>query len=53
MNAVRRQSKSVEQIDFNKATEKIGPTITPDMDKWYQQIAQQVRKPVRPATPIA
>lgn len=53
MNAVRRQSKIVEQIDFNKATEKVGPTITPDMDKWYQQIAQQVRKPSRPATPIA
>jgi transitional endoplasmic reticulum ATPase len=53
MNAVRRQSKIVEQIDFNKATEKVGPTITPDMDTWYQQIAQQVRKPSRPATPIA
>jgi transitional endoplasmic reticulum ATPase len=53
MYAVRRKSKIVEQVDFNKATEKVGPSITPDMDKWYQQIAQQVRKPVRPTTPIA
>ena len=53
MYAVRRKSKIVEQVDFNKAAEKVGPSITPDMDKWYQQIAQQVRKPIRPATPIA
>jgi hypothetical protein len=53
MCAVRRNSKSVEQEDFNKALEKIGPTITPDMEKWYQQVVQQFRKPIRPATPIA
>ena len=53
MNAVRRQSKIVEQIDFTKAMEKAGPSVTPDMEKWYQQIAQQVRKPIRPATPIS
>jgi transitional endoplasmic reticulum ATPase len=53
MNAVRRQSKIVDQIDFTNAMEKVGPSVTPDMEKWYQQIAQQVRKPIRPTTPIA
>jgi transitional endoplasmic reticulum ATPase len=53
MNAVRRGSKVVDQVDFNKALEKVGPTITSDMEKWYHSVAQQFRKPVRPATPIA
>jgi len=39
--------------DFTKAMEKAGPSVTPDMEKWYLQVAQQFHKPVRPTTPIA
>ena len=53
MCAVRRSSKIVEQEDFNKALEKTGPTITPDMEKWYKQVIQRVRKPIKSGTPIA
>jgi len=53
MNTVRRSANKITQTDFNKALEKVGPTITPDMEKWYHSVAQQFRKPVRPATPIA
>ena len=38
---------------FKKAMEKIGPSITSDMEVWYQSVAQQFRKPVKSATPIA
>jgi transitional endoplasmic reticulum ATPase len=53
MNAIRRGSKVVEMNDFTKAMEKVRPSITPDMEKWYHQVAQQFHRPVRPATPIA
>jgi len=53
MNAVRRGLKMVDQVDFNKALENVGPTVTSDMEKWYHSVAQQFRKPVRPATLIA
>ncbi len=53
LNAIRRGSKVVEMNDFTKALEKVGPSVTPDMEKWYLQVAQQFHKPVRPATPIA
>jgi len=53
MNALRRGSKLVEQPDFSKALEGIGPTITPEVEKWYQTVVQQFRKPIRPSTVIA
>jgi transitional endoplasmic reticulum ATPase len=53
INAVRRKKKSVTFNDFKKAVEKIGPSITPDMENWYRNVATQFRKPVKPATPIA
>jgi transitional endoplasmic reticulum ATPase len=53
MNALRRGSKIVEQPDFSKALEMIGPTITPEVEKWYQSVIQQFRKPTRPSTVIA
>jgi len=53
MSAVRRNDKAVAFDDFRKAVEKVGPTITPEMETWYKSVAQQFRKPVRPATPIA
>ncbi len=53
MNAVRRNDKMVTFDDFKRAMEGLGPSITPDMEAWYKGTAQQFRKPVKPATPIA
>ncbi len=55
MNALRRghEASKVTTEDFRKAMEKAKPSITPDMETWYQGVAQQFRKVVRPATPIA
>jgi transitional endoplasmic reticulum ATPase len=53
MNAMRRRVGTVSLEDFKKAMERVGPTITKDVETWYQGIGQQFRKPVKPATPIA
>ena len=53
MYALRRGSKLVEQPDFTKALADIGPTITPEVEKWYQSVGQQFRKPIKPSTIVA
>ncbi|MCJ7634241.1 AAA family ATPase, partial [Candidatus Bathyarchaeota archaeon] len=53
MNAMRRNDKFVMPDDFKKALDRMGPTITPDIEVWYKSVAQQFRKPVKPATPIS
>ena len=53
MSALRRTGDEVTVEDFKKGMEKVGPSITSDMEGWYQSVVQQFRKPVRPATPIA
>jgi len=56
MNALRMdvEAKEVASDDFKKAMEKIGPSITPDMENWYQSVMQQFRKIEKAApTPIA
>ncbi len=55
MHALRRDVKTSEVTmnDFQKALEKIGPSITPDMEKWYKRFIQQVRQVQKPATPVA
>jgi len=53
MNAVRRGDKTVFLDDFTKALDKIGPTITPEMEVWYKGVVQQFKKPIKPATLIA
>ncbi|HDI42732.1 MAG TPA: AAA family ATPase, partial [Candidatus Bathyarchaeota archaeon] len=55
MNALRRDmnAASVTMADFEAALETIGPSITPDVDKWYKSFAQRVKKVEKPATPIA
>ena len=52
MNAVRRNDKAVALDDFKKAMDGLGPTITPEMEAWYKGVTQQLRKQVKPATPI-
>jgi len=55
LNALRKDigSKEVTVTDFQKATEKIGPTVTPDMDAWYKSFLKQVRQLKKPTTPVA
>lgn len=56
MNALRKniEIKEVTPEDFKKVMEKTGPTITPEMESWYQNLAQQFRKVERAVpTPIA
>ena len=55
MNALRRdiKSKEVTANDFRKATEKIGPSILPNMENWYKGFMKHVRQLKKPTTPVA
>ncbi|MFQ6086683.1 MAG: ATP-binding protein, partial [Candidatus Bathyarchaeia archaeon] len=55
MNALRRDvnSKEVTLADFQKALEKIGPTISPDMEAWYKGFMKAIRRVQKPTTPIS
>jgi transitional endoplasmic reticulum ATPase len=55
LNALRRNIESdiVEAADFKAATDKVGPTVTPDMETWYKNFLRQARKFQKPATPVA
>jgi len=55
INALRRDvnAKQVTKADFEKALEKIGPSISEDMENWYKKFAKQIRRIKKPATPIA
>lgn len=40
--------------DFNKAMERVGPSITPDDDAWYQKFSKRLRRErAAPPTPVA
>jgi transitional endoplasmic reticulum ATPase len=53
--ALRRdiKAKEVTLSDFQKAMEKVGPSILPDMESWYKGFMRQVRRVSKPTTPIA
>jgi transitional endoplasmic reticulum ATPase len=55
MHALRRDvnAKEVKLADFQEAIKRIGPSVTPDMEKWYKGFMQQVRQIQKPATPVA
>jgi len=55
MHALRRDvnSQEVTMKDFLDALKEMGPSITPDMEKWYKGFMQQVRQVQKPATPVA
>jgi len=55
LNALRRDinAKEVGSSDFQKARERIGPSIRPDMEAWYKSFMRQVRLMKKPATPVA
>lgn len=55
MFALRRDvnTKEVKITDFEEAKKRIGPSVTPDMEKWYKSFMQQARQVQKPATPVA
>jgi len=55
MHALRRDvnTKEVTMTDFEEAMKRTGPSITPDMEKWYKRFMKQVRQIQKPATPVA
>ncbi|MDH5754143.1 MAG: AAA family ATPase, partial [Candidatus Bathyarchaeota archaeon] len=55
MHALRRDvnAKEVPMKDFQEAMKRIGPSISPDMEKWYKSFIQQIRQVQKPATPVA
>jgi transitional endoplasmic reticulum ATPase len=46
-------SKEVTLADFQKAMEKVGPSIQSDMEAWYKGFMKQVRRVQKPTTPVA
>jgi transitional endoplasmic reticulum ATPase len=55
MFALRRdvESKEVTLLDFQKALEKVNPSILPEMETWYKSFMRQVRRVQKPTTPVA
>jgi transitional endoplasmic reticulum ATPase len=55
MHALRLDvnSREVSMKDFQDAMREMGPSITPDMEKWYKSFMQQIRQVQKPATPVA
>lgn len=55
MFALRKDvnTKEIKIADFEEAKKRIGPSITPDMEKWYKSFMQQARQVQKPATPVA
>ncbi|MGC9345517.1 MAG: AAA family ATPase, partial [Candidatus Bathyarchaeales archaeon] len=55
MHALRRNvnAKEVTKEDFQEAMKMIGPSVTPDMEKWYKSFIRQIRQVQKPATPVA
>ena len=55
MHALRRDINSTEVAmkDFLDALKEMGPSITPDMEKWYKSFMQQIRQVQKPQTPVA
>ncbi len=55
MVALRKDvnTKEVTLADFAEARKRIGPSITPDMEKWYKSFMQQARQAQKPTTPVA
>jgi transitional endoplasmic reticulum ATPase len=54
MVALRKDvnTKEVAMEDFEEARKRVGPSVTPDMEKWYKSFMQQARQVQKPATPV-
>jgi transitional endoplasmic reticulum ATPase len=55
LNALRAnlKTKKVTSNDFTQAMEKTGPSVSPDMEKWYKNFIRQVRQIKKPTTMVA
>jgi transitional endoplasmic reticulum ATPase len=56
MNALREdiESTEVSRRDFDVAMERVGPSVTPDDDAWYQKFSKRLRRERAAAiTPVA
>ena len=55
MHALRRDINAgeVTMKDFQDALKEVGPSVSPDMEKWYKSFMQQVRQVQKPQMPIA
>ena len=55
LNGLRKDinAKEVTPVDFQKAGEKTGPSILPNMEAWYKGFMKQVRRVKKPTTPVA
>ncbi len=55
MHALRNDINAVEVTmkDFQDAMKEVGPSVTPEMEKWYKNFIRQVRQVQKPATPVA
>ncbi len=55
MHALRKNISSTEVTmkDFQDALKEMGPSISPDMEKWYKSFMQQIRQVQKPQTPVA
>jgi transitional endoplasmic reticulum ATPase len=55
LNALRKdiKAKEVNSSDFRTATEKIGPSIMPNMETWYKGFMKNIRQLKKPTTPVA
>ena len=45
-------AKEVTMKDFQEAIKEVGPSVSPDMEKWYKSFMKQVRQVQKPATPV-
>jgi transitional endoplasmic reticulum ATPase len=54
MHALRHDvnAQKVTMKDFQDAMKEMGPSITPDMEKWYKSFMQAIRQVQKPATPV-
>lgn len=54
MHALRRDvnAQIVTMNNFQDAMKEMGPSITPDMEKWYKSFMQHIRQVQKPATPV-
>jgi transitional endoplasmic reticulum ATPase len=56
MNALRDDvdATEVSRRDFDEAMERVGPSITPEDDAWYQKFSKRLRRErAAPPTPVA
>ena len=55
MHALRRDiaAGEVTMKDFQDALKEVGPSVSPDMEKWYKSFMQQVRQVQKPQMPVA